>query len=84
MNNSESGGQADKRRNKALIPIAMMFIVIGMMFVVLFIVSTGPHGGAGLGPLGRMWLIGTGIAFEIVGLLAAVRAVVAARKTERQ
>jgi hypothetical protein len=86
MNSSESEGQAGERRNKTLIPLAMMFIVIGMMFVVLFGVSSGSHGGAvhGMGGnsgLGHWLLIVLGIGFEIVGLVLAVSAAVATKKS---
>jgi flagellar basal body-associated protein FliL len=85
MNNSESDGQESKRRTKVMIPVAMMFVAIGMMFVVLFSVSSRSHDGAGLGifgpgTLGHGMLIGVGIAFEIVGLVLAVSAAVAAKK----
>jgi hypothetical protein len=85
MNKSNSDGQAEGQRSNARIPVAMMLIAIGMMFVVLFSVSSRPHGGTVLGMigtsvLGHRLLILVGIAFELVGLVLTMRAVVAARK----
>lgn len=87
MNDSGSDGRETARRNKVMIPVAMMFVAIGMMFVVLFSVSSRSHDGAGFGifgpgTLGHGLLIGAGIAFEIAGLVLAVSAAVAARKAK--
>ena len=85
MNDSNSDGQAGEQRSKSLIPIAMMFVVIGLMFVVQFNVSSGPRGGTVLGMfgasgLGHWLLIVMGIGFEVVGLVLAIRAAAAAKK----
>jgi hypothetical protein len=88
MNNSDADGQEVARRSKVRIPIAMMFVAIGMMFVALFDLSSGRHGWTVFGivgnsGLGHWVLIGVGIGFEIVGLVIAVSAAVAARQIER-
>ena len=88
MNESERGGRATGEPGKRLIPLAMMFIVIGSMCVVVFSTSSGPHGGTvlgllGVGEFGRGLFIGLGIAFEIVGLVIAIRAATQGAKTGR-
>jgi hypothetical protein len=85
MNGSDSDGPADGKRKKALVPLAMMFVAIGMMFVVLYVVSPEPHGRTehgffGADGLGHRLLIGLGIGFEAVGLVLAVNAAAAAKK----
>ena len=85
MNNRDTDGREVERRNNGMIPAAMMFVTIGMMFVVFFLVSSEPHGGAvagifGTNGLGHWLLIVVGIAFEIVGAVIAMKAAAAAKK----